>query len=80
MRVRIRKLAEVAFINPKRTPVLRPDNEPTSFIPMENVDGITAADFHVFSYQNVPLIQVLSRDIIKFLILSKPYRFYPTLF
>ena len=55
MRVRIRKLAEVAFINPKRTPVLRPDNEPTSFIPMENVDGITGS---VSSLNTVPYLRV----------------------
>ncbi|MGH8050246.1 MAG: restriction endonuclease subunit S [Arenimonas sp.] len=40
MSVPIKKLSEVAFINPRRPSIERSDDAPTSFVPMENVDEI----------------------------------------
>jgi type I restriction enzyme S subunit len=40
MRWPLRKLSEVALINPRRNQIVRDDSTPTSFIPMENVDEI----------------------------------------
>lgn len=43
MTVQLKKLAEVAFINPRRPQIERGDNESTSFVPMENVDDVLGA-------------------------------------
>lgn len=41
MKTQTRKLSDLALINPRRPSIERGDDEPTSFIPMENVDEIT---------------------------------------
>jgi len=40
MRASVKKLSEIALINPRRPVIERCDNEPTSFVPMENVNDV----------------------------------------
>ena len=40
MKAKMKKLSEVAFINPRRPSIERNDTEPKSFVPMENVDAV----------------------------------------
>ena len=47
MRLPIKKLSEVAQINPRRPPIIRNDDEPTSFVPMENVDDVKGTIAHL---------------------------------